>query len=599
MGVTFYELLTGDRPVGAWQPASQINPTVPPVFDQILSRLLARRSENRYPDIYEVLAAASVLKPLGTKPVLRPLRTTPKPEPRSELAPVPDTIALAEPLPEKQDAGASLPNQTPTGPRLAREVEVGTCPNCGTRALPSADGTCPACRATNPIARYHAKDDKPAIGTATDDESAVEPATDDKPAVDPATDLQDYLRQHVGETRPWLREHPRGMTPLEERDLILRNRSVANVISMVTFVSGLFLVLLALMIAQDFAVWACLLVLVGAVMFGIAFHPDRKKRRLDELNVMLASQLQSPITPRGGSATTVPSSAAEAAAHPVVEEVPSPDHGNADVALEPSPLDSAPNCVQTPTTDVTEPNGTPAPVASTPTAGLEKSHPPLPPPPPSAFWAALARTRSWIAVVLRSTLAETKAICIGTLTHVMLVVRLAVLLWRSHLLQEKFNGARRYLGQKMCQQHVGDQTILTQIAELTVRIESPEPIDIGTLNRLKRDRRQLTLRLADLALAQDNSPTGLEVEHQEVVGIQAAIEAHQDKIAASTTRLRPSDPASSQRIGIGYAMIGTLIVLAIVWALPPHRASDTTASVPPSSDTVASAIQRSEAQGRT
>jgi hypothetical protein len=158
-------------------------------------------------------------------------------------------------------------------------------------------------------------------------------------------------------------------------------------------------------------------------------------------------------------------------------------------------------------------------------------------------------------------------------------MRIAAIPWKIRVLGNKLSEARFHLGQKMYQEHVGDQTIIAQIAELTARMESPEPIDIGVFNRLKRDRRQLTLRLADLALAQDNSPTGLEVEYQEVVGIQAAIKALQGAAAALKPQLRPPTPVSWRRIGIGYATMVTLII-AITWALSPHRTSDTTAGAP-------------------
>jgi peptidyl-prolyl cis-trans isomerase A (cyclophilin A) len=62
LGVTFYELLTGARPVGAWHPASKVNPSVPKTFDTVQDRLLAPRPEQRYSDIFEFLAAISTLR---------------------------------------------------------------------------------------------------------------------------------------------------------------------------------------------------------------------------------------------------------------------------------------------------------------------------------------------------------------------------------------------------------------------------------------------------------------------------------------------------------------------------------------------------------
>jgi len=59
LGVTFHELLTGTRPVGAWRAASVVNPTVPKPFDALLGRLLDPTPDLRYDDVYELLAATS------------------------------------------------------------------------------------------------------------------------------------------------------------------------------------------------------------------------------------------------------------------------------------------------------------------------------------------------------------------------------------------------------------------------------------------------------------------------------------------------------------------------------------------------------------
>lgn len=57
LGVTFYELLTGERPHGVWRPASEVNETVPVWFDQVLNRLLATHPGDRFSDVSELLAA--------------------------------------------------------------------------------------------------------------------------------------------------------------------------------------------------------------------------------------------------------------------------------------------------------------------------------------------------------------------------------------------------------------------------------------------------------------------------------------------------------------------------------------------------------------
>jgi len=51
LGMTFYELLTGRIPAGAWRPASELNPTVPKTFDVILERMLAPAKEERFANV--------------------------------------------------------------------------------------------------------------------------------------------------------------------------------------------------------------------------------------------------------------------------------------------------------------------------------------------------------------------------------------------------------------------------------------------------------------------------------------------------------------------------------------------------------------------
>jgi serine/threonine protein kinase len=62
LGVTFYELFTGTRPVGAWPPTSELNRTVPGWFDNIIRRLLAQKPSDRFADVHEVLASIELAK---------------------------------------------------------------------------------------------------------------------------------------------------------------------------------------------------------------------------------------------------------------------------------------------------------------------------------------------------------------------------------------------------------------------------------------------------------------------------------------------------------------------------------------------------------
>ena len=64
LGVTFYELLTGTKPFGAWLPASKVNPNVPEKIDTILARLLSPKPSCRYSDMRELHQRSSTFPPL-------------------------------------------------------------------------------------------------------------------------------------------------------------------------------------------------------------------------------------------------------------------------------------------------------------------------------------------------------------------------------------------------------------------------------------------------------------------------------------------------------------------------------------------------------
>jgi tetratricopeptide (TPR) repeat protein len=70
LGVTFYELLTGVRPVGTWRPVSTLNSTVPKVFDRVVGKLLAYKPEDRFASTDELGVA------LADKDSQGPLRVT-------------------------------------------------------------------------------------------------------------------------------------------------------------------------------------------------------------------------------------------------------------------------------------------------------------------------------------------------------------------------------------------------------------------------------------------------------------------------------------------------------------------------------------------
>ena len=68
LGVTFLELLTGQLPLGAWRPASAVNPTVPTTFGDILTQMMAQRVADRPASLSDLLMRVSVLSPDSPSP---------------------------------------------------------------------------------------------------------------------------------------------------------------------------------------------------------------------------------------------------------------------------------------------------------------------------------------------------------------------------------------------------------------------------------------------------------------------------------------------------------------------------------------------------
>lgn len=83
LGVTFYELLTGRVPVGAWQPASGLNPTVPPWFDAVVHKMLAPEPQDRF----ETVAAVYLSFPGEAGQIPPRLPATAPPTPRRGAMP--------------------------------------------------------------------------------------------------------------------------------------------------------------------------------------------------------------------------------------------------------------------------------------------------------------------------------------------------------------------------------------------------------------------------------------------------------------------------------------------------------------------------------
>lgn len=68
LGVTFLELLTGQLPLGAWRPASVVNPTVPPAFGDILTQMMAQRVTDRPASVSDLVIKVCALFPESLSP---------------------------------------------------------------------------------------------------------------------------------------------------------------------------------------------------------------------------------------------------------------------------------------------------------------------------------------------------------------------------------------------------------------------------------------------------------------------------------------------------------------------------------------------------
>ena len=96
LGVTFYELLTGELPRGRWLPPSRLNPTVPARFDKILERLLEPRPEQRFPSLQHLEEELLRLGLIAGRPAPQP---------------APQSLPVSEKLPPP------MPGQAPRIPR--------------------------------------------------------------------------------------------------------------------------------------------------------------------------------------------------------------------------------------------------------------------------------------------------------------------------------------------------------------------------------------------------------------------------------------------------------------------------------------------------
>ncbi|VTS06587.1 serine/threonine-protein kinase [Tuwongella immobilis] len=129
LGVVLYEMLTGERPMGAFSPPSLVNRDLPSIWDEISLKALQPKPENRYSDMQkfaEAIESVSLSAPVSeAKPVLRPATIA------TATFPCPQCRTPA--TEEDRFCGKCGLDLKQTCPKCQTVSRTGTqfCPNCG------------------------------------------------------------------------------------------------------------------------------------------------------------------------------------------------------------------------------------------------------------------------------------------------------------------------------------------------------------------------------------------------------------------------------------------------------------------------------------
>jgi hypothetical protein len=191
--------------------------------------------------------------------------------------------------------------------------------------------------------------------------------------------------------------------------------------------------------------------------------------------------------------------------------------------------------------------------ASPPPLRSDANQVPPPLPSPAGGWRSLA--------------AEGKQVYTATASHTGLLIGYARAWLASYRLRKALGDSRFRLGVKAYQSGAGEPRLVGQIAALTTQINSPGH-RAADQRPLKLERRDLTLRLADWALAQAPPPAGVEAECREVNDAEASLRAADDHLAALRKALFPPGGTGWRRVAIGYGAVGFLLLVVLISALP-------------------------------
>jgi hypothetical protein len=130
------------------------------------------------------------------------------------------------------------------------------------------------------------------------------------------------------------------------------------------------------------------------------------------------------------------------------------------------------------------------------------------------------------------------------------------------------------LGRSMFQFGVGDPGLVNQIAELTGQIASPSQKMLRSW-LLKRERRRLTIRLADNALGDDSPPNSAETGFREAKIGEANLNAACEHRKALRGVLLPADGTEWRRVGMGCGLT-TLVIFVMLFLLLSMSTAKTT-----------------------
>jgi len=161
-------------------------------------------------------------------------------------------------------------------------------------------------------------------------------------------------------------------------------------------------------------------------------------------------------------------------------------------------------------------------------------------------------------------LRESKETAIATWAQTARLISYGKGMWRRHSLSHAVSCDQHDLGQRMYEAAVGDSELRARIAAIDEKTCSDRAQ--GSNKAAKAERRNLILRLAASALAQQAPPAGADAEYDKVRQTQTDVQDHLHTMSNAMRALAPKGGVGWRRILLGYAAIGCLLILPLVYA---------------------------------